>query len=893
MKFQLSILFSFIAYFANSQGIEPSQIQGAPKLNQILQAKSMYIDEYGDTLYIYEHTDLNGVPDSIFVKNDTIYLRDGSGFVKIQTNPDSLFLRNDTIYLRDGSGFVRIPASGLKGSGVVPRLSYWASSDSLGSSQIIRNNVNQITFENTKISQTFPSSLENIIIGNGGNNTMTGQSNVLLGVNNPGAALTSGASNVMLGQFTGASLTTGSNNFFLGVESGRYINGATLSNVGIGSSSLRNATGNYNIGIGDLAGIYSAGGTLAIGRLALSGVNTNTGVFNIGIGEQSGYLINGGSLNVLVGRNSGYSISSGGQNVSIGSNSSYSLTTGLGNVNIGQQSGNNNSSGNFNVNIGFQSGFNETGSNRLYIENSSSSTPLIGGHFDNNRVGINKLISDIAATLHIGGTARVDNISGTSTKITGFDDNNQFTQVNVGSGIGLSSGAIRAKINGTTNYVSKFITTDSLGNSQIFDNGTNIGIGISSPSYKLDISGGLRITDRTGTAATGAGFTADGQLVAYSLDTAQSAPNTYVTSGTNINVTGSGTIGNPYVINNTSPENDTNEIQVISKTGNLISLTRSGGSFNISQSNPSSNQVLRWDGTNWNASAENTYTEGNGISITSNVITNTGDLSSTNEVIYNVNKLNNSINISEGSNSWVLNVNDADSVATNELQDLYPYSTGFNLSNPNTALEDTVLFDYQASGSGSFVPASNYIAGTGINITGNTISSTVTNTDAQAISKSGNVISITGNASTVNIANGTPSEGQVMTWQSGNWVATTPSAGIQFFDAVISSPYSGTSGTPTVLTLSLAAGTYKTDAFCKISNETASANTLSLQLFNQTTGANLFTSSAQLPANGSVTIPVARNFTIASTNTIGLRVSTSFNFFINTNECILNALKVN
>lgn len=42
-------------------------------------------------------------------------------------------------------------------------------------------------------------------------------------------------------------------------------------------------------------------------------------------------------------------------------------------------------------------------------------------------------------------------------------------------------------ISGTTNYVSKFTSANSLGNSQIFDNGTNVGIGTTSPEAKLDI----------------------------------------------------------------------------------------------------------------------------------------------------------------------------------------------------------------------------------------------------------------------------------------------------------------------------------------------------------------------------------------------------------------------
>jgi len=51
-----------------------------------------------------------------------------------------------------------------------------------------------------------------------------------------------------------------------------------------------------------------------------------------------------------------------------------------------------------------------------------------------------------------------------------------------------------ANASGTTNYVSKFTGSTTLGNSLIFDNGTNVGIGTSSPSEKLHISGNSLIT---------------------------------------------------------------------------------------------------------------------------------------------------------------------------------------------------------------------------------------------------------------------------------------------------------------------------------------------------------------------------------------------------------------
>lgn len=50
--------------------------------------------------------------------------------------------------------------------------------------------------------------------------------------------------------------------------------------------------------------------------------------------------------------------------------------------------------------------------------------------------------------------------------------------------------ATAASISGTTNYLSKFTSATAVGNSQIFDNGTNVGIGTTSPVDKLHIAGG-------------------------------------------------------------------------------------------------------------------------------------------------------------------------------------------------------------------------------------------------------------------------------------------------------------------------------------------------------------------------------------------------------------------
>ena len=50
---------------------------------------------------------------------------------------------------------------------------------------------------------------------------------------------------------------------------------------------------------------------------------------------------------------------------------------------------------------------------------------------------------------------------------------------------------------GTTNYLPKFTGSTTIGNSQIFDNGTNVGIGTALPDSKLTVNGQVKVSDLT------------------------------------------------------------------------------------------------------------------------------------------------------------------------------------------------------------------------------------------------------------------------------------------------------------------------------------------------------------------------------------------------------------
>jgi hypothetical protein len=290
----------------------------------------------------------------------------------------------------------------------------------------------------------------NVFLGkDSGQNNTIGNYNSYLG--SYSGYLSTGEQNIFVGSYSGRN-TTGSNNVFLGFEAGYdetgssklYIessrsitpliygefdndyvkingnfevagilydddhdagtNGQVLSSTetgtdwvdeNVGAEEINDLTdgktGGFSVFLGNNAGVNDDGTenyNVGVGYSAL--FSNLSGIQNTANGTYSLYS-NSGHYNTAIGYEALRHNTTGGYNVGIGIEVNRMNQTGSQNTIIGYQAGRgfnlHNKSGN--IFLGYQAGYDETGSNKLYIENSDSSTPLIYGEFDNDYIKIN------------------------------------------------------------------------------------------------------------------------------------------------------------------------------------------------------------------------------------------------------------------------------------------------------------------------------------------------------------------------------------------------------------------------------------------------------------------------------------------------------------------------
>lgn len=287
---------------------------------------------------------------------------------------------------------------------------------------------------------------------------------------NAGNDLDSGSSgNTILGAYAGDEITGGDENTAVGMSALGRLQGGS-SNVAIGRLAMFNTvSSSQNVALGHEAGRYIGGGSnVAVGRQALYGDSGGaTGIANTSVGEQTLKAVTSAQYNSAFGQAAGLSLTTGNENTFLGEGSGSQITTGSKNVILGGYNGN---------------------SGGLNIQTSDNNVVLSDGD-GNIRQYINS-----SGFVGIGMTspgAMIDvKSSGSNTQIAGFDSSLS------GAGAfdireGLNGEVFLQGINSSGTETIRLRPNSA---SDSFLNIGNLGIGNTSPSYKLDVTGDINFT---------------------------------------------------------------------------------------------------------------------------------------------------------------------------------------------------------------------------------------------------------------------------------------------------------------------------------------------------------------------------------------------------------------
>jgi len=261
-----------------------------------------------------------------------------------------------------------------------------------------------------------------------------GIENVAVG-NGAGAANTSGGRNLYIGTSAGAANTTGGENTYIGWRAGFANNGGGNTMMGESANDQSktadtscvfgmqaqhdNVDGDYNTSFGALS-LYSLQTVLATNMISgqsysiraqgspptdftlLGAANNTTGT----IFTYNGVAATGGGsvkANTLF----------PDYNTSIGFRAGHNVSTGSRNLYLGSFAGDNTAF------YGLD--------DKLVIDNSPVSVPLIGGDFSQNRVGINKSTVGLGFTFGVDGTVEFDNLTAADGSFTNVLKRNPTT----------------------------------------------------------------------------------------------------------------------------------------------------------------------------------------------------------------------------------------------------------------------------------------------------------------------------------------------------------------------------------------------------------------------------------------------------------------------------------
>ena len=315
-------------------------------------------------------------------------------------------------------------------------------------------------------------------------NTLVGQ--------DAGKNIDSGLHNSFIGYQAGYNDSIGSDNIFLGYQSG-FFNSEGSNNIFIGNKSgYNNNTGEYNIFIGYYSGNFNSTGTYNAFTGYQAGYSNTTGTRNSFYGYEAGYSNIGGegevdpsfegSYNSFFGNLSGYENTIGRHNTFIGHLGGYNNTTGWGNTFVGSSSAFYSETGSRNTFVGASSGGgNTTGSYNSFCGSRSGANNKAGCH--NVFFGANAgyYSENVSNNTYLGG-------------FSGYYCENGERNVFIGYRAGYNEHS------SDKFYIANGGTEDStliygdFANHKLKLN-ANVGVGVSSSSYKLYVVDNLQSND--------------------------------------------------------------------------------------------------------------------------------------------------------------------------------------------------------------------------------------------------------------------------------------------------------------------------------------------------------------------------------------------------------------
>lgn len=299
--------------------------------------------------------------------------------------------------------------------------------------------------------------------------------------------------------------------FYNSINCGRI--DANLGNASYGDTTLKyttTGTGNSAFGAGTLHFNTDGYDNTAIGYWSL--IQNTSGFSNTAVGSTALQSNTIGYANTALGYGALKANTDGDTNVAIGGNSLEFNTTGSNNTAvgtatlnfniknnntvIGNAAGYNNVTGSGNVFLGYNAGYNEYGSNKLYIANSNTSTPLIKGDFTSQLIQLNT---------STGGTQVTGSLTVTQAITTQGDLNANGTTV----GFNVSPSSRYWSFTDATDPFGNLVTLYLSGSGivsvprpymQLGTKGLNIGNKINVLSFGTQLTGSVTIKDSSNTS---------------------------------------------------------------------------------------------------------------------------------------------------------------------------------------------------------------------------------------------------------------------------------------------------------------------------------------------------------------------------------------------------------